>query len=84
MLGKQPQREAGVFPEEECLHRVLRSFAVSYVMKFSFSTPSRDHNEDIISLEFWIRFVFLSMVTPTRNGSKANSGRPGIILAYNY
>lgn len=65
----QPQRESEGLSEGRCLHRVLRSFAVSYVIKFSFSTPSRDFSEDITSLDLWIRLVFLLMVTPSRNGS---------------
>lgn len=45
-VREEPQTEAGVFPEGGCLHRVLKSFAVSYVIKFSFSTSSKDFNED--------------------------------------
>ena len=64
------KRSRGVFRREmPTQDRVLRSFAVSYVIKFAFSTSSRDFNEDIISLDLWIGLMFLSMGTPSRNGS---------------
>ena len=48
-LAKQLQEQGKLFADERYLQRVLRSFAISYVIKVSFSICSRNISEDIFS-----------------------------------